>query len=127
MATSSSYVFNGQAISIDFSINSGSYKTIAGTDGSANWVPTSSTVSFTPLTPTHGALQWGKNTIQFMPTLGTWTAQSIPFEISSSVNPQAQLQIYLFWESSTQFTLVVLVNGQVIFSGDQAQAVAVHA
>lgn len=126
MATNNSYVFNGQVISIDFSINNGSYKTVAGTDASANWVPASATVAFTPLTPTHGNLQWGKNTIQFMPTQGAWTAQSLTFEISGSANPQSQFQIYLFWESSTQFSVEVLLNGQVIYSGNQTQAVAVH-
>lgn len=118
----SSYVFNGQSIPLSVSINNGAYKPVAGTDATANWVPSSATVAFTPLEPARGNLQWGKNIVQFMPSAGASEPQTYTFQIPETTNIQSQMQIYLFWLSSTQFAVQVLINGQASSAGNQVQS-----
>jgi hypothetical protein len=108
-------MFNASATRINVVVNNGGQFTIFAASPSLNWFPVSPArqPAFTGNVPAPGAFGYGDNQCAITPASGGSTNTST-ITIPDTINPNASIQLYLFYEDDSHVSWVVLDNGRAV-------------
>ena len=113
-------IFNANNLPINLNVNNASSTVQIAAAAGPNWTPAVPTTNptFNPGPPTSGNLGIGVNNVQITPQ-GSTSPFVAPINLPGSVN-WSSIQIYIFFQSYTSCSWIVLNAGQQIAQGTVA-------
>jgi hypothetical protein len=107
-------VFNAASVPINIIVNNGTQFS-APAANSTTWVPGVPTTNppFTGNVPAQGSFGYGANNCAITPATGGGTATAT-VTVPTSINPSDAIQLYLYYQSPTLVSWVLLDNGRAV-------------
>ncbi|MGY9045682.1 hypothetical protein P775_00960 [Puniceibacterium antarcticum] len=112
------YIFNAAPISLYMTVNNGPKRFTVAECDSTSWAPGVPAAADLPVftgsaSGAPGEFKVGVNSVEITPTSGGGQS-SVSITIPTSVNPRDELQIYIFWASTTSVSWMLLSDGAPI-------------